>query len=185
MARYRALPFGLTGQSYPLFIFLRKPADDLDFLLRFYAEVEPKISPYLKDFAYSQLFETIKNAAAHGGDALLMMRRRKILGNGYQIEVVVWDNGPGIGDIKKALTPGHSSRPDRFSDFCGMGKGMDLMICEDPPTYTASTIMIESGLDKAFRNHPSGPYHFEKVQRAVPGTKVTLRFQSKPRSALR
>lgn len=155
----------------------------MDFFKRYHEEISPALDPFLGGpphcGPFRQIYETLKNAAAHGGDALIAVRRIQVLwigGKGIGLEITVWDNGPGIGDVKAALLRGFTTRPDPLSDFYGQGKGLDMLYCREPFRYAADELMIESGNGKASRRSPFGPYRFERLQKFVPGTRVTIRF---------
>ncbi|HTY14013.1 MAG TPA: hypothetical protein VMD02_07515 [Candidatus Omnitrophota bacterium] len=179
LVRYGTLPVNLKESVFPVYMMLKRPADHMEFLTGFYANVAPRLSKFTIDFSYIQAFEAIKNAASHGGDALLAINRHGSLllnASRPRTEVIVWDNGPGIKDIMKALAPGFSTDPDQFSDFSGMGKGMDLIIGEKPTRYAAQQMIIESGFNKVSRMGTSAPYREERLLKPVPGTRVTMRF---------
>jgi hypothetical protein len=128
----------------------------------------------------SQIYETLKNAAHYGGDALIVARRYQDLKQNILreiLEVIIWDNGPGIHDIQQALGQGYTScRGDQPEDYGGAGKGIDILVMNEPDSYAANEIIIESGSKRVSRGYQSDRYHFENISESIPGTKVTLRF---------
>jgi hypothetical protein len=185
---YNVMCFGRTpnrpkNQGIVLFEVFRKPKDNLEFLLKFYDEWADRLASLIKDKSqYAQVFETLKNAAAHGGDALIVIKRYRSVKTGLPrtiTEATVWDNGPGLKDIERCLQQGYSSNPDEFNAFAGLGRGMDMVIGLTPVTFAAHELIVQSGQERVWRKHPTDSYHLEFAPKTTPGTKVTLRFWSK------
>jgi|GEM_PF-4786646 len=135
-------------------------------------------------FIRGQIYDYLKNSCAHGGDALVAVRKyhaykggriRKIL------EVIVWDNGPGIENLAQALKNGYSSKKDPFNSLAGMGLGIDRVIGyvesgNITPYYIADELKIETGYQTAHRKFNSDRHHLVPSGIKVPGTKTTARF---------
>jgi hypothetical protein len=171
----------LTPRGTLLLTTFRQPANYEEFFPRFYAELINKLPRFKSEtFHLQQVYETIKNAAAHGGDCLIAARRYQAVRHGQQrkiIEVIVWDNGPGLKRPENALINGYTSNPDRpFDDFAGQGKGIDLIVGYEPTRYAADELIIDTGRTRIARKHSSGQYHFSENRNYIRGTKVTLRF---------
>jgi len=171
----------LRRHGFTLTIKCPKPTNHLQFLLHYYYVLDQYIGKmFPNQFQRSQVYETLKNAAAHGGDAILAIRKYQAIRMGYPMmlhEVIVWDNGPGISDIKKALRPGYTSQQGHdYNDFFGQGKGIDLIIGEDPTCFAADEIMIECGRRQVFRRHKTDAYHSCTQTNYIQGCRVTLRF---------
>lgn len=135
-------------------------------------------------FKRKAIFEHLKNASAHGGEALVVARRYKDYKKGEPreiLEVIIWDNGPGIDNLKLMVQEGESSRPNYFGSMSGVGKGLDYIVgYEDAectiPRYVADEIIIETRDQKAERKHNIDPHNFSQLTRRIPGTKITVRF---------
>ncbi len=146
--------------------------------------LKPFTSKLAHSFGDKQIFEYLKNSTAHGGDALLTARTFNAFINGRIrkiLEVIVWDNGPGIKDLAQVLEQGYSSKKHIFSSLFGAGKGLDLIYrYEDiegkTPRYCADELIIETGHQKAARRFDTDKYRFIPSGIKVPGTKITARF---------
>jgi anti-sigma regulatory factor (Ser/Thr protein kinase) len=158
--------------------------------------VPPKLTELMKileldvdehSFIRKQIFEHLKNSCAHGGDALVAARRYKAFKHGRIrniLEVIVWDKGDGIPDLKTALQPGRKSRSHPFTSLHGAGKGLDFIVSyEDAektiPRFAADELIIETDFQKVERKSITGskdPYRFLPTGKKVSGTKITVRF---------
>jgi hypothetical protein len=131
-----------------------------------------------------QIYDYLKNSCAHGGDALVVIKRYHAYKGGRIreiIEVIVWDNGPGIKNLDRAIKSGYSSKPNPFGEIAGRGLGFDhIMGWVDKentiPYYAADELIIETGRQKVYRKFNSDPHHFIPSGIKVPGTKITARF---------
>lgn len=111
----------------------------------------------------SQIYDGLKNASCHGGDASVFFRET----NNFLV-VTIHDCGPGISDIRDALnTPEY----DSYSGYCGRGRGLDDQI--------ADVVIIVSRGKRVVRRKQNGDYSFERIPvslRGIQGTKVTYIF---------
>jgi hypothetical protein len=148
---------------------------------------EPIQEPvYLTSNREWQIEETLINALYWGGTAVLVMARlfsgpdispprrtwfisdvQMSRRSGKIYEVTVWDNGPGINDLRWALQPKVSSRAASPNVLAGRGLGIDAQIADE--------LIIKTGRQIASRLCGS-TYHLFKKGNNVPGTRVTLRF---------
>lgn len=140
-------------------------------------------------FAYhsmirGQIYEYLKNSCAHGGDALVAARKYHAFRGGRIrkiLEVIVWDNGPGIQNLKQALEQGYSSDPHPYREESGLGLGLDYIVSwghyeASQIEFAADELIIETGRQKAYRKFNSDPHHFIPSGIKIPGTKITARF---------
>jgi hypothetical protein len=177
-----AIPHVPGNRPYLLHFILRKPNDYGEFISNYYEKFSPSLSSLVTNchLQLHQVFEIIKNAAAHGGDALVVARRYRAYRQGSLrtiLEFIIWDNGPGIQDIRQAVIPGFTTCPGRpYDDLRGQGKGLDGLIAYRPTKYIAHEIIIESGSQKVYRRHQTDSHQIGRARPPVPGTKVTLRF---------
>ena len=155
----------------------------------------PQVQDFIKVLGFSsreafdvikqhQIIEYLKNSRAYGGNALVVIRRYNAYKKGrirQILEVIVWDNGPGIKDLKQALEQEYSSRKHIFSNLFGAGKGLDFIYrWEDAektvPRYAANELVIETDYQKVQRKTSTSIYNFSPSGTNIPGTKVTAHF---------
>jgi anti-sigma regulatory factor (Ser/Thr protein kinase) len=143
-----------------------------------------KLNHQKKTFAADQIYDYLKNAQAHGGDALVVARRYASYREGKMrrtLEIIIWDNGPGIKDLKLALKQKYSSTPNPYGFLAGLGLGLDRIIAwghyKAPQIqFAADELTIETGYRKVIRKTDTDEYSFTPSGKKIPGTKITARF---------